>query len=86
MHTELTSTSVRQLLEIEPFDCNWDNLHSDSLSELSRVRNEPRQLFKCKLHPQTPGWPDQKSHSAQGKGEALVPLFSPFFYLLCFLV
>lgn len=37
MHRELTSTSVRLLREIEPFDCNPDDLHSDSQPERPRV-------------------------------------------------
>lgn len=32
----LTSASLRRLLQIERFDCNWNNLHTDSLSAPGR--------------------------------------------------
>lgn len=61
-------------------------MHSDSLSVLSRVRNKPRQLFKCKMQPQMQDWPDQKEpYGAREKRDRCSGSHpSLFFFLLSF--
>lgn len=60
-------------------------MHSDSLSELSRVHNKPRQLFKCKLQPQMQDLPDQKELSgAREKRDPCFGCHPSLFFFLCF--